>query len=96
MDMKNKNFIPHMINRIGKQEVIVPELSDGVQPLHAIYSRKCLPRIKKLFAEEKLKITGFYRDMRLSSIPEEEIKKFDSEARFFLNLNTLGELKYHQ
>ena len=49
----------------GKHDVIVPELAEGYQPLHAVYSRNCLPSIKRLLMLDKLKVTGFYRDMRV-------------------------------
>jgi len=68
--------------------VIVPELDKGYQPLHAVYSRNCLPSIKRLLLMDKLKITGFYRDMRVLAIGEEQILPFNKDGRLFQNLNT--------
>ena len=88
MPFLNEAFIAYMIGQSGKHDVIVPELPDGYQPLHAIYSRNCLPSIKRLILMDKLKITGFYRDMRVLTISEEQVQPFNSGGRLFHNLNT--------
>jgi len=88
MPFLNEDFIAYMISRAGKHDIIVPELPQGYQPLHAIYSRSCLPSIKRLLLMDKLKITGFYRDMRVLTIGEEQIRPFNPDGRLFSNLNT--------
>jgi molybdopterin-guanine dinucleotide biosynthesis protein A len=88
MPYLNKDFIAYLVGKTGKYDVIVPELSEGYQPLHAIYSRNCLPSIKRLLLLNKLKITGFYRDMRVLTIPAEQILPFNKDGRLFHNLNT--------
>lgn len=88
MPYLSKDFISYLINQAGKHDVIVPELTEGYQPLHAVYSRNCLPSIRRLILMDKLKITGFYRDMRVLTISEKEIKPFNPDGRLFRNLNT--------
>ncbi len=88
MPFLNRDFIAYMIRQTGKHDIVVPELSHGYQPLHAIYSRNCLPSIKRLLLMDKLKITGFYRDMRVLAIGEEQIRPFNPDGRLFSNLNT--------
>ena len=84
----NKSFIDYLVSQADQHDVIVPETTDGYQPLHAIYSRNCLPSVKRLLLLDKLKITGFYRDMRVLSIGEEQIRPFNPDGRLFKNLNT--------
>jgi molybdenum cofactor guanylyltransferase len=93
MPSLNKDFILYMTEQIGKHDIIVPENAEGFQPLHAVYSRNCLPVIKRQLAAGKLKITGFYKEMRLLKIPEGEIRKFDQDGLLFLNINTPEDLK---
>lgn len=88
MPYLNKDFISYLANQAGKHDVIVPELAEGYQPLHAIHSRNCLPSIKPRLVADKLKITGFYRDMRVLAIGEEQILPFNKDGRLFQNLNT--------
>ena len=92
MPFLRKDFIEYLIGQSGKQDIIVPELHEGYQPLHAIYSRSCLPNIKRLLMMDKLKITGFYRDMHVLSIGEEIIRPFNSDGRLFRNLNTPADI----
>ena len=96
MPFLNEDFIIYLTEQIDKFDIVVPQLSEGFQPLHAIYSRNCLSHIKKLLIADKLKIAGFYKEVRLLSIPEEKIKPFNKDGRLFLNVNTPEDLKAHQ
>jgi len=96
MPFLNEDFIIYLTEQIDKFDIVVPQLSDGFQPLQAIYSRNCLSHIKKLLIADKLKIAGFYKEVRLLSIPEEKIKPFNKDGRLFLNVNTPEDLKAHQ
>jgi molybdenum cofactor guanylyltransferase len=94
MPFLNREFIEYLIGQSGKHDVIVPELAEGFQPLHAIYSRNCLPSIKRLLLMDKLKITGFYRDMRVLAIGEEQLQPFNTDgSQLFQNLNTPEDVK---
>ncbi|KQC08129.1 MAG: hypothetical protein APR62_05390 [Smithella sp. SDB] len=96
MPSMNRDFILYMIEKTDKHDIIVPALSVGFQTLHAIYSRRCLPAIKKMSFSDKLKISGLFKDMRMLKITEEEIKSYDKDERLFLNINTPYDLKKQQ
>lgn len=96
MPFLNKDFIIYLTEQAAKFDIVVPQLSDGFQPLHAIYSRNCLTAIKKLLTADKLKITGFYKEMRLLSILEEKIKPFNKDGQLFLNINTPADLEVNR
>jgi molybdopterin-guanine dinucleotide biosynthesis protein A len=96
MPFLNEDFIIYLTGQAGKHDIIVPELPEGFQPLHAIYSRNCLSHIKKLLIADKLKIAGFYKEVRLLSIPEEKIKPFNKDGRLFFNVNTPEDLEKEQ
>jgi len=93
MPFLSKDFILFMLEHTGKYDVIVPDLPEGFQALHAIYSRNCLFAIKRMIAADELKIIEFYKKVRLLSITEEKIKPFEKNGRFFLNINTPEDLK---
>jgi len=93
MPFLNEDFIIYLTEQIDKFDIVVPELPEGFQPLHAIYSRNCLSHIKKLLIADKLKITSFYKEVRMLSIPEEKIKPFNQDGRLFLNVNTLEDME---
>ncbi|MGO9139062.1 MAG: molybdenum cofactor guanylyltransferase [Syntrophales bacterium] len=94
MPFLNKSFIEHMIECVDRYDVVVPEPPNGLQPLHAIYSKRCLPAIKKLMNADSLKITGFYRGLKTLTVEKETIKSFDPEGKMFLNVNTRKDFEH--
>lgn len=97
MPFLNEDFIIYLINQLdNKHDIIVPQPPEGFQPLHAIYSKNCLSHIKKLLSVDKLKIAGFYKEVRLFPVAEENIKPFNKDGRLFLNINTPEDLKNQQ
>ncbi|ABC77901.1 molybdenum cofactor guanylyltransferase [Syntrophus aciditrophicus] len=89
----NVEFIRYMTGKASEYDVVVPETADGFHPLHAIYSRRCLPSIKSLLIRDRLKMTGCFKGMRVLYIPESVIRSFDPECRMFLNINTEQDLQ---
>lgn len=96
MPFLNKDFILYMIDQRGRYDIIVPELPEGFQALHALYSRNCLFAMKRMIDSDELKITGLYKEARILRITEEKIKPFEKDGRLFLNLNTPEDLKAHR
>ncbi len=84
-------FIRYLIAQSGDADIVVPETADGLQPLHAVYSRRCLAPIKARLDREHLKVTGFYKGLKVRTISEHAIRRFDPHGRMFLNLNTPAE-----
>lgn len=93
MPFLSKAFIKYMMEHVGSYDIIVPDPADGLQPLHAIYEKSCLPSIKKVISANELKITGFYRGLKIFRISEDIIKSFDPEGRMFFNVNSREDLK---
>ncbi|HON57977.1 MAG TPA: molybdenum cofactor guanylyltransferase [Smithella sp.] len=93
MPFLNEDFIRYLLERSDDYDIVVPRTSDGFQPLHAVYSRRCLPAIEKRLLSDQLKIDDFYKDMRLLKIAEDEIARFDPENKFFKNINTPQDLE---
>jgi molybdopterin-guanine dinucleotide biosynthesis protein A len=93
MPFLNRVFIEYMMDHCADFDIVVPELPDGLQPLHAIYSRRCLPAIKRLIDKDQLKITGFYKGLKKLTIPEDVTKRFDPKGMMFINVNTEEDLE---
>jgi len=94
MPFLNQDFIAAMIRKTANHDIVVPELPAGLQPLHAIYSRRCLPVIKKCITTDQLKITSFYKGFHILSLDEKIIRPFDPEGRMFLNINAPEDLEH--
>ncbi|MCX5818601.1 MAG: molybdenum cofactor guanylyltransferase [Deltaproteobacteria bacterium] len=93
MPFLNRAFLEYMILQTEGYDIIVPAPPDGLQPLHAVYARRCLPVIRGLIERDRLKITGFYPEYRLLKLSPEVIGSFDPEGRMFLNVNTPEDLR---
>ncbi len=93
MPFLSRPFIEYMAERCADFDIVVPELPDGLQPLHAIYSRRCLAAIKRTIDKDQLKITGFYKGLKKLVIPENVVKRFDPEGMMFVNINTQKDLE---
>lgn len=93
MPFLNISFIKHMAEYAHGYDIVVPRSVDGLQPLHAVYSKKCLPLMKTLIDRNQLKITGFFRGLKTLEITEDVINSFDPEGRMFINVNTRGDFE---
>ena len=92
MPFLDGRFIEYMIGRIERYDIMVPETKEGFQPLHSIYSKKCIPFIKKLIDSDRLKIRPLFKQVRTLIIPPETITTFNSTERMFLNINSQEDL----
>jgi molybdenum cofactor guanylyltransferase len=93
MPFLNVKVIARMIELIDRHDVIVPKIGGRLEPLHAIYSKRCLPHVKALIENRDLRVFGFFHLVDLFEVPEEELTVFDPELRFIMNLNTPGQLE---
>jgi len=92
MPFLNKNLIRHLVALSPGYDIVIPKTDDGFQPLHAIYSQKCLPFMEDLLRQGNLKIIDFFPRVRKRDVPAEEIFPFDPELISFLNINTPEDL----
>ena len=74
-------------------DAVVPKLNDYYEPLLAMYNRRCLPAIaRQLQQPDKRQVIGFYREVRVRTLAEEEWRKVDPDALSFKNVNTPSDL----
>ncbi len=92
MPFINKSLVKYLIKNIEDYNVIVPLTKDGLQPLHAIYSKNCLDAIKKTIENGKYKIIDFYSLVNVKILKEEDFGYLDPLRESFINVNTPEEL----
>jgi len=79
--------------RAPEADVVVPRTGPHYETLHACYGRACLGPMERRLRERQLKITGFWDEVRVLAIPEEEIARVADPAVVFSNVNTPQELE---
>lgn len=92
MPFLNKDLIRHLIDLSPGYDIVIPKTQDGWQPLHAIYSQKCLPFMEDLIRQDNLKIIDFFHRVKKREVLTEEILPFDPNLASFLNVNTPDDL----
>jgi molybdopterin-guanine dinucleotide biosynthesis protein A len=92
MPFLKEPVIKYLIENIEDSDVVVPKTKDGLQPLHAVYSKNCLEPIKKIIELGKYKIIDFYPMVKVKIIDEHEFFSLDPMRESFINVNTPEEL----
>ncbi|MCX7981465.1 MAG: molybdenum cofactor guanylyltransferase [Syntrophales bacterium] len=93
MPFLNADFMRYMMETANNYDIVVPRSLGGLEPLHAIYSRRLIHRIEKLLKEDQLKITGFFPAGKKRIIEMDEINKFEPAEKIFFNLNRPADLE---
>ena len=81
-----------VIDRASLADVVVPLSGGRLETLHASYAKSCLPPIERSLHDGRLKIAGFFREVRVLAIPEDEVARFRRPDLVFMNVNTPEEL----
>ena len=92
MPFLKESVIEYLIQSMDAYDAFVPKTKDGLQPLHALYSKNCLEAIKRTIEKEKYKITDFYPLVRMKVIEESDFFSLDPMGESFINVNTPEEL----
>jgi len=92
MPFLKESVIKYLTKNIEDYDVVVPKTEDGLQPLHAIYSKNCLEPIKKIIEQDKYKIVDFYPLVKVKIVEEHEFLFLDPMRESFINVNTPEEL----
>jgi molybdopterin-guanine dinucleotide biosynthesis protein A len=92
MPFLNKSLLDYMIEIAPGNDVVVPEVSGHLEPLHALYSKDCLGPIRTLMEDDNLKVIDLFPDVRVRRVTQEEVDRFDPEHLSFFNINTLADL----
>lgn len=84
MPFINEKVIRHIIKGAKDYDIIVPYFKHRLHPLHAVYSKKCLPIIKEMVEKKRLKIKDLFSKFkglkvkRITDIPETRLPSFSN------------------
>ena len=92
MPFLNLSLIGRMLALREDMDVVVPLIEGRPEPTHALYSKTCLPFIEPKLRDRQLKISGFYDQVRVHYLPEEEVASLDPQFLSFFNVNTPEDL----
>lgn len=84
----NQRLIRHLASRAEAVDVVIPESESGLEPLHAIYGKGCLPAMNKALSAGKNKIIDCFDHLRVAVVSCREIAGIDPSFSSFRNINT--------
>jgi len=88
-----KELVETVINSIETGvDVIIPETLNGMEPLCAVYSKRCLKPIENNLIQKELKIKQFFKKVRVKKLPENILREKDPDLISFFNINTPDDL----
>ncbi|ACZ42372.1 molybdopterin-guanine dinucleotide biosynthesis protein A-like protein [Thermobaculum terrenum ATCC BAA-798] len=93
MPFLNTELLKYMISLPRDYDVLIPVL-DEPEPMHAIYSKRCIPWIAQSIESGSYRIIGWFDRAKVKYIPKETIARFDSDFMSFFNMNTPEELEF--
>jgi molybdopterin-guanine dinucleotide biosynthesis protein A len=87
MPFLSGKLIRHMVEVRDDFDTVVPRMDWMLEPLHALYSKKCIPVIREAIEERQYQIAKCFAGMRVRYVDEEELRLWDPDLRSFFNIN---------
>jgi len=93
MPFLNQRLLSYMLEAAAGYDVVIPRVGNEFEPLHAVYSKRCIGVIEKLLAGNSLKIDRLLDMVEVRYVETGEIDSFDPQHLSFFNINTRADLK---
>lgn len=88
----NMDLVRMMISRLEDYDSVVPQIDGLLQPLTAVYSRKCLPILTNCLESKRVKLIRIFEELNALMITRDEIEKYGVVEEMFLNVNDIDAL----
>jgi molybdopterin-guanine dinucleotide biosynthesis protein A len=93
MPFLKRSLISFMMDIADGVDIVIPKVNGLVEPLHAIYSKRCLELIEKNLKDENLDLRGILGKSKVRYVGEDEITTYDPDMSFLININSPEDLK---
>ena len=91
MPFLNGELIRWLLGQWGDEDALVAVVADRIEPLHAIYARKCLSTAEACLNADRLAIQDFLDTVHVRYVPENEFSHIENATLSFHNVNTPNE-----
>ena len=88
MPFLNRQLITFMMGLAGNNDMVIPKIKDFIEPLHAIYSKSCIPFIDGYLKDGNSGLRELLGVCKVRYVVEEEIMSIDTGMKSFTNINT--------
>ncbi len=73
---------------LGEYDSVIPIVGGRLQPLHAVYRRRCADALRAMRARGENRLGAIADAVATRRVGEEELRALDPELESFINLNT--------
>lgn len=91
MPYLNDDLIRALLARRHQADVVVPESVHGLEPLHAVYGRGCLPAMEQALRSGRRRLISFFPDVQVHTFSSAHVATVDGKFSSFSNINTPAE-----
>lgn len=88
MPYLNDAVIRTLVARRHQSDVIIPDGENGLEPLHAVYCRSCLPAMATALQTGKRRLISFLPEVQVTVVPGDTVRFVDPYLDSFRNINT--------
>ena len=89
----NASLIHSMMEEKNGYDLFIPKSRHGLEPLHAIYTEKCLKAMKKQIRRKRWSLGFLVSQLRSGIYDLSSLRAFDPEERCLMNVNTPHDLR---
>ena len=88
MPFLNVELIRYLSEFASEYDLVLPMSRNGLEPLHAFYSRNCLPQIERQLNEGNWKVIDFFDKVNIREVTVDEMLEHDPGELSHFNINT--------
>lgn len=96
MPFLNLKLLNYMVSLPLDYDVLIPKIGGWFEPLHAIYSRRCIGPIERRLQGHHFRVQDLLDDVSVHCLPECVIDTLDPQYRSFFNVNSPKKLREAQ
>ena len=93
MPFLNRCLLAFLAEQARTYDAVVPMVHDRPQPLHAVYSQRCLEVAEGLLASKDAGLRDLLAAVNTKYVSQEEVARYDPHLTSFFNINTPSDLK---
>jgi FdhD protein len=82
------SLIRYIANRATGYDLVLPRTQHGYEPLHALYTKNCLPVMQECLKAGRRRIVSILPQLKAFEVQAAEVAQFDPAFDSFSNINT--------
>jgi molybdenum cofactor guanylyltransferase len=88
LPMLSARVAAEMVERLGEYDAVIAEIGGILQPLHAVYRRRCAAALRAMEARGEARLHAISAEVRTRRLSEADMRAIDPELASFININS--------